>query len=538
MNKKVEEFIVIILSVASLALVNMLSINYFTRIDLTADGVFTLSEASRKTCEELEDPITVRAYFSKDIPPQFESNRRYLQDLLDEYHAASNGMVSYEFLDPQAQETAEDREKKKEVKTDIFGRRIRERTSVELELEQVGIQPVEIRVIEDDAAQTKRAYMGIVIRYQEETEVIPVVQDTSSIEYDLTTIIRKLVRTKVPVLGVLQGRGEPKLDEDLGRLNMLLAQNYEVRPFELKGKTEIDADIDALLVVGNTEPYSQEEQKAIDQFLKEGKSAAFLLDLINMDFETFQPTQVNHGFDDMMATYGIEMGNEMVADVECASLTVSERRGFMVVQRPVQYPFVPQARFMNPDSMLTRGLVEIALPFALPIYTKEVPGVEIEVLLKSSPKSWLEGMDPQKMDPRRNWGETEISVTGPYELMATAKGRFPSHFGLKETVEEASKEPGESRLFVVGTSGIVKDQFLNNSNAAMVLNIVDWMLLDPAFLAMRTRGLTEAPLKPDLEDSTRNLVKYGNVVGIPGLLALYGLVRWQSRNRKRKRYTA
>lgn len=538
MTKKWEELIVIVFGVASLALLNILSLNNFVRIDLTTDGVFTLSEASRQTCQDLEDPITVQAYFSKDIPPQFEANRRYLQDLLEEYRAASNGMVSYEFIDPQAQETAEDKEKKKEVKTDIFGRRIREQTSIELELEQVGVQPVEIRVIEDDAAQTKRAYMGVVIRYQEETEVIPVVQDTSSIEYDLTTMIRKLTRTKVPVLAVLQGRGEPALDKDMSQLNMLLSQNYEVRAFELKGKTAIDPEIDALLIVGNTEPYSPEEQKAIDQFLAEGKSAAFMIDLINMDFESFQPTAVSHGFDDMLTTYGIEPGNEMVADVECASLTVAERRGFMVVNRPVKYPFVPQARFLNADSMLTRGLVETALPFVAPLYTKEVAGLEIDVLLKSSPKSWLEGMDPQKMDPRRDWGASEIMVTGPYEMMATAKGTLPSHFGLSPVTEGASDTKKESRLFVVGTSGLVKDRFMSNTNAALVLNIVDWMLLDPAFLAMRTRGLAEAPLQADLEDGTRSFYKYGNVIGVPALLALYGVVRWQSRRRKRKQYAA
>jgi len=151
----------------------------------------------------LEDPVTVTAYFTDELPPPYSSNARYVRDLLEEFRAASKGQLSFEFLDPMSQETAEDRETKRETKRDIFGRVFREPTSVERELAQEGIQPVEIRVIEDDQMQTKRAYMGIVIKHQEKKEVIPVVQDIRTLEYDLTTLVRKLTRPKTPVLGVV-----------------------------------------------------------------------------------------------------------------------------------------------------------------------------------------------------------------------------------------------------------------------------------------------------------------------------------------------
>ena len=58
-------------------------------------------------------------------------------------------------------------------------------------------------------------------------------------------------------------------------------------------------------------------------------------------------------------------------------------------------------------------------------------------------------------------------------------------------------------------------------------------MLDPALLAMRTRGLQLAALKAELPDSTRNFVKFGNAFGLPLMLALLGIIRWRMRETRR-----
>jgi ABC-type uncharacterized transport system involved in gliding motility auxiliary subunit len=75
-------------------------------------------------------------------------------------------------------------------------------------------------------------------------------------------------------------------------------------------------------------------------------------------------------------------------------------------------------------------------------------------------------------------------------------------------------------------------------NLALLMNVADWLLLDPALLALRTRGVTLAPLKAELPESTRNAVKFGNALGLPLLLAAFGLVRWRMREASRKTVTA
>src|ERR1041384_6938317 len=114
--------------------------------------------SSKDTLASLDDSVTITAYFTENLPAPYSSSARYVRDMLEEFRAASKGKVSFEFIDPAAQETEKDKEQKKEVKRDIFGRQFREQTQQEKDLASQGIQPVEIRVVESDQQQTKRAY--------------------------------------------------------------------------------------------------------------------------------------------------------------------------------------------------------------------------------------------------------------------------------------------------------------------------------------------------------------------------------------------
>jgi gliding-associated putative ABC transporter substrate-binding component GldG len=526
-----------------LVLVNALGLRLFGRVDVTREKAYTLSKATKDTLSALEEPVVVTAYFTEQLPAPYSSNARYVRDLLEEFRATSKGKVAFEFVDPQSQETDADKEAKKEVKQDIFGRRFRDQTSIEKELAGQGIQPVEIRVIEEDQQQTKRAYMAIVVKHQEKKEVIPLVQNVSSLEYDLTTLIRKLTRAKTPVIGVLQGHGEPKLDEKYRYLLTMLSQMYEVRPVELSGKDRFDDTLDALYVMGPKTALPPNELKAVDQFLMKGKAVAFFLDQVQVDVRTFQPSDAAHGMTELLSTYGVTVGNRLVADVKSGNVSISERRGFMVINQPVPYPFLPVVQRLEGDSVVTAGLGDVLFPFATSLEVKQAEGTTATVLARSSNKSWLENTPPN-LNPQRDWRAETITPTGPYPLMAQVAGTLKSHYAS----EAAQSAPGvtpvigqsekEARIIVVGTSALFQDDFMQNrGNQVLALNIADWLLLDPALLAMRNRGLALPVLQAELSDSTRNLVKFGNALGLPLLLAAFGLVRWRLREASRATVT-
>src|SRR5687768_2694975 len=161
----------------SLILLNIVSIGFFSRCDLTRDKAFTLSEATKEVVGNLENPVTISAYFSAEMPSPHSDHARYLKDLLEEYRAASHGNLSFEFLDPRSQESEEDKEKRKDVKQDMFGRLVREKTQVEIDLEADKVAPQPIQTFANDKRENMLVYKAIVVRYGEEKESLPYIEN-------------------------------------------------------------------------------------------------------------------------------------------------------------------------------------------------------------------------------------------------------------------------------------------------------------------------------------------------------------------------
>ena len=514
-----------------LVVVNLLGMEFFKRLDLTRAQQFTLSGASRSVVGNLLNPVTVRAYFSADMPAPYSNNARYVRDLLDEYHSRSDGNFRYEFIDPLGAETEEDKEKKKETKRDIFGREYRDSTTIEKELQELGIPSLQVRINKDDKLEVKRVYMGLAIDYGDETEVIPVVQETASLEYDLTTLIRKMTRVKTPKVAFLTGHDGVDPEKDLGKVASLLTQIYEVAALDLTTEAAVPDDVDTLVVAGPKTPLSAEEQKALDAFVMRGGSVAFLLDSVQPDLQAGQANPADHGLTAMLSTYGVAVESGLVLDAECASVGIVEQRGFMRFQRQVQYPYMPIAKSLAADHPLTRGLPQIAFPFMSPLTVQVKEGAEVkaDVLVTSSEKGWV-AFEPYNLDPRQEWSLPE---TGTHNLVVTLSGAIPGHFKSPEGEPQAAEN---ARILVAGGASFLRDQYLSPSGEVFVQNLMDWLLLDEALLEVRSRGLAAAPLG-ELSDSERRTVKYGNIVGVPLLFILFGLVRWRRREARRSHVT-
>src|SRR6266498_1420324 len=121
-KKSLLKFILLVTGI--LVLVNVVSDSYFFRLDFTADKRYTLSDATKDILKSVKEPITVKAYFSENLPPDIAKTRRDFKDLLIEYANRSKGKVVYEFINPN------------------------EKEETEQEAMQAGIQPVMINVRE------------------------------------------------------------------------------------------------------------------------------------------------------------------------------------------------------------------------------------------------------------------------------------------------------------------------------------------------------------------------------------------------------
>lgn len=522
--------ILLVTVIFSLVFANLLSVRHFLRLDLTKDGKYTLSQGSKETMKTLGDAMVVTAYFTEGLPSPYSSYSRYVRDLLEEYRAASNNKLAFEFIDPVKEENDEDKQKKKESQQDIFGRVVREPTAIESDLMSLGITPIEIRVIEDDQQQTKRAYMGLVVRYQGKKEVLPVVQDFTNFEKDLTVIMRKLVRQKTPVVGLLSDVP----GANTTKLKSLVRQTVELRELNAEDLKEIPTDVDAILVLGSGNNLKEDALKAVDAFVVSGKNAAFFVDQYEVDLQSLKTgpkgeSKAGTKLTDLLITYGFAIGKELVADIQCASLNVQEQRGSMVFGVPVEYPYMPQVPGLNQESPIAHGLASAIFPFSSPINISKAPGLVTRIIAESSKKSWLE-VGPFNTDPQREWRSEDIQLNGPYALVVEGRGAIKSHFHKNATASSNK----ESRILVAGTSAFAWDQFLSEENQALAMASVDYLVADEVVLSMRGRSVIDLPLDPDLSDDKRSSIKLANMLGVPALLIAYGFYRWRRRERRRR----
>ena len=73
--------------------------SFYLRLDFTEDRQYTLSKVTKSILKELPEPVTVKAYFSRNLPPQLAKVRKDFQDMLTEYAGLANNNLVFEFID-------------------------------------------------------------------------------------------------------------------------------------------------------------------------------------------------------------------------------------------------------------------------------------------------------------------------------------------------------------------------------------------------------------------------------------------------------
>ncbi len=90
-----------------LVALNVLGMFAFARFDATAKELFSLSKGSKRVARSLSDKLEITAYFTEDLPPPANATERYVRDLLTEYAAASKGKIEVNFISPDEDDEKE-----------------------------------------------------------------------------------------------------------------------------------------------------------------------------------------------------------------------------------------------------------------------------------------------------------------------------------------------------------------------------------------------------------------------------------------------
>jgi ABC-2 type transport system permease protein len=221
-------------------LINIAGQTLFLRADLTSNGVYSLSRASKDAVGNLSEPLTINVFFTKNLPAPHNNTERYLRDLLEEYAVHSNKYFNYRFYDvsPEEGDIGEAEKHNQQLARDF------------------GIYPVQIQDVEQDEVKFKRAYMGMVFIHGDIVDKIPAITSTDGLEYSITSKI-EMMNNKISALVGLKEPVSVKL--------MFSPSLIEIAPqIRMEGIAEMPSKIEEIVTGLSAKYYGKLEYSAID----------------------------------------------------------------------------------------------------------------------------------------------------------------------------------------------------------------------------------------------------------------------------------
>ncbi|MBO0857547.1 MAG: Gldg family protein [Chloracidobacterium sp.] len=252
-----------VMSVAVIVIIgaiNFLGYRHHKRFDLTSEGLYTLSDQTKKIVGSLQKDVKVIKFDKADD--------QQLADRMDEFKYLSKH-ISYERVDPQ--------------------------------------QKPEI------ARQYAVRQFGVTIVAAGERVERP----TQTDEQSMVNAILKVTRDKLKHVCFTEGHGEKGLSAAEGGGygsvgEVLKNENYEVKSVNLVSSNQVPAECDELIVAGPKKAFLPQESAMIGKYLDEGGKVFMMLDA-EPDHPNSDP-QLN----DVLKNWNIKAGNDVVLDASGA----------------------------------------------------------------------------------------------------------------------------------------------------------------------------------------------------------------------------
>lgn len=494
-----------------------LSINIFSsntlrsaRLDLTEEGLYTLSAGSRRILSEIPEPIRLRFYFSEKLATQLPNVKSYglrVRELLEEYVNLSQGKIHLEIIDPEPFTEDED------------------------DAVRLGLQAVPIGTGDS-------LYFGLVATNTiDDRQVVPFFsrEKEAFLEYDLTRMLYNLSDPKKPVVGLISGLEMNADASPMMRFSggpqpwAIIASIRDV--FDLKTLDPrqgiVPKDVDILMI---THPLGLDDRAlyAIDQFVLAGGRALIFVDPYSEVTARTQQRgrQQNIGlasseFEKLLNTWGVSVPtSHVIADYDAAQQVNAGQGG---QTRVVRYLVWLQmgAENLNPDDVVTADLGPMILANAGSI--KQLPEAKITVtpLISSSTHAMPMETNLVRFGPAPDRLLEIFKADGKRHVIAArldgiAKSAFPdgppkskggktdAKAGSAPHLKESSKPID---VIVVADSDLLHDQFWLRrqnllgqdvivpiaANADFVINALDNLSGSSDLIGLRSRGKSTRP---------------------------------------------
>ncbi|MEM9936100.1 MAG: Gldg family protein [Bacteroidota bacterium] len=484
----------LLLFIGIFIMLNVLVYSYFFRLDFTADKRYTLSQSTLDILVDLEEPITVTAYFTEDLPASLSILKDDFRDLLYEYQTKSDGQLVFEFISPN-----EDEAKKQEA-------------------EQQGIAPLLLQTRENDKASELRAYLGAIIKKGTQQEVIPVVQPGASMEYELTKSIKRLTVIDKPKVGVIRGHGEPDI-RSIAPVLQELSTLYELDTLNLNVPNAW-AEFKTLVLLAPSDSIPQYHFAQLDQFLASGGRLLAGVNAVQGDLNRGMLSELTTGLESWLNAKGFVITPVFVTDVLSGQVQARQQTPLGIMSVPIDFYYFPTITNF-PEHPISEGIESVTMIFASPV--EVIPkdsSVRGGILAATSARSGKIS-PPSMLDLQKQWTEADFPEQN-IPVAAYLEGKIQG-----ET---------ESKIVVIGDGDFAVQGSQAENNLNFIVNAVDWLTDDTGLIELRTKGINSRPIEKQLTDGERATMKY-LLFFLPILIIIgVGVVRMQIRKSQRVKW--
>ena len=494
-----------------LLLVCLVSINVIfsfipLRFDLTEDRLYTISDGSRKILENLNDPVRVKFYFSRnneELPLNFKTYAKRVQELLEEFEKISSGKLILEVSDPKPDTEEEEWAQKFGIKT--------------IPLSSGNI-----------------AFFGAVVSMLDQEMLIPYFDQRRQefLEYDISRAIQKVSSTSETKVGVLSalnlqgGRsmipGQPPMEKWVFLSELEKSVDVEVLPNTIE---EIPDDIN-LLTVLHPRGFSPRLKYAIDQYVLRGGRLILLIDpnaridMSSPENRFGQQPQLASDLPELLKVWGVEYKSKKVVGDHLHGTQVNTGQG--VMNFPMWMSF--RSESLNQKHPVTAQLENLLFVEAGSLKKASDSKKEFLPLLSLSEKSGLIDAFQLRFAAPDQISREMIIDNESKAVIAITKGIFKTAFPNGQPAKEKN-EDGEATedislkhkhlkiakeknsILIFSDVDFLSDQFsvqkLNflgqtiiqptNDNMNLMLNATEHLSGNEALMSIRSRGRFSRP---------------------------------------------
>ena len=547
--------------------VNFLASSFHSRLDLTKEKRYTLSEASKQLLKSLNEPVTIDVFVhKKNLPSEVKKLENSIAEFLLNCKEYGRNNLQFRFVNPY-EGLIDSAQTRMEDSLNYF----------------YGLYPSVLSAPEKvgDELEISKLIHGAVVKYRDTTIGIDLLQGQkgfgtekeqraalynnveATMEYKFMHAIEKIVSEKKPIVGYALGHGEA-FGYNINDAFLTLRSNYNTDTINIRQIPFIPSQLNALVILKPTVSFSEADKLKIDQYVMHGGKVFWMIDVMYAEFDSLYKSNGFIAFDralnldDLLFKYGARINQNLLQDMQCDQLGQMSGDPNNPQKRLVNWPFFPVLN--GTDHPISKNLDGVRSIFPNTIDTVKAQGIKKTFLLRSSSNARVLST-PAKIDFEflQIAPDAKLFTIRDMGVAVLLEGKFQSFYTgrVSKAIADSlnsygvpfiNKAEQDGKMIVVADGDIATNEISQQqgplpmghnfytghtfANKDFFLNSIEYLVNPSDILETRAKDYTLRLLDPVKVKEGKTLWQFINIATPILLVILFGFIYQQIRKRK------